>query len=186
VSQPTTFTVQKVRLLFALFLGCCAAEEPPSRQSQSLASPNLWEITYLHLPPFPEQPDDAFCDSQGYTAELLGGVYVFSVLTEFCNYITVTQPSQTRIQTGDSVKLRFWHSQLTAPVNSLATAGLLIDKELIWREQYNIPLSNSSMVTFEWTATQNIPTGTPLFFHVSNHGNNEYSLVELTLIPYEE
>ena len=33
-----------------------------------------------------------------------------------------------------------------------------------------------------WTAPQDYPEGTPLLFHVDNHGSNEYMLIEVNLL----
>ena len=37
-----------------------------------------------------------------------------------------------------------------------------------------------------WTATKEYPEGTPLLFHVENHGANEYMLIEVNILDPNE
>jgi hypothetical protein len=34
-----------------------------------------------------------------------------------------------------------------------------------------------------WTAPKDYPAGTPLLWHVDNHGSNEYMLIEVNILP---
>ena len=187
--HPTT--TLKIRLWPLLLLGLCAhflSCDPGStsdpREQASLIDQDLWtpvesELTHL----FPPKTEDHSCEEEGYKSEFLGGSYVFSVLTTFCDYIIVRQETLVDIQEGDTVKIRFWHSQLTAPFDYVAVANIVIDEEEIWREEFPIPLLESGISKSEWIATSDIPSGTPIYLHVNNHGNNEYSLVEIMLLP---
>ena len=150
----------------------------------SLVDHDAWalveeELTHL----FPEKREEHECEQEGYKPEFLGGSYVFSVLTQFCNYIVVNQKTLEDIQEGDTLKIRFWHSQLTAPFDSLAITSIVLDEEEIWREEFRIPLLKSELSKSEWKAPRDIPAGTSIYFHVNNHGNNEYSIVEILLSP---
>ena len=170
--------------LSLLFISCDPGSASDSRETAALLNQDLWtpvenELTHL----FPPKTEDHSCEEEGYKSEFLGGSYVFSVLTTFCDYIIVRQETLVDIQEGDTVKIRFWHSQLTAPFDYVAVANIVIDEEEIWREEFPIPLLESGISKSEWIATSDIPSGTPIYLHVNNHGNNEYSLIEIMVLP---
>ena len=170
--------------LCTLLINCAPDSASDPRESAALINQDLWtpvenELTHL----FPPKTEDHSCEEEGYKSEFLGGSYVFSVLTTFCDYIIVRQETLVDIQEGDTVKIRFWHSQLTAPFDYVAVANIVIDEEEIWREEFPIPLLESGISKSEWIATRDILADTPIYFHVNNHGSNEYSLVEIMLIP---
>ena len=58
--------------------------------------------------------------------------------------------------------------------------GLAIGNELLWSRQVPIPSGNAFVIeriAIDFAA----PVGTPILFHVDNHGDNEYALIELIL-----
>ncbi len=126
-------------------------------------------------------PEDLECDTElGTVAELLGGEMVYSIYTQYCSYSTVQQPALSSIDEGEEFYIRFWHSTLTAPLGAKATVVLLIDGDLIWSEQFPIPFpSGLDVVRVE--ALRDYPEGAQIVYHVDNHGDNEYSLVELSI-----
>ena len=165
-------------------MSCAPEPSSGARVQTALIDHDLWfpvesELTHL----FPPKTEDHSCEEEGYLAEFLGGSYVFSVLTAFCDYIIVRQETLTDIQEGDTIKLRFWHSQLTAPFDYVAVANVVIDEKEVWREEFHIPVLESGISKSEWIALTYIPAGTPIYMHVNNHGKNEYSLVEISVIP---
>ncbi|MBW1758623.1 MAG: hypothetical protein JRJ80_21005 [Deltaproteobacteria bacterium] len=42
--------------------------------------------------------------------------------------------------------------------------------------------SGSSFPSTTWTADKDYPAGTPLLWHVNNHGRNEYMLIEVNIL----
>ena len=162
--------------------GLACAPSDPGNEDRALSSPDLWTITDALIPGVPTPAEDSFCSAEGYKAEQLGSAYVFSVLTVFCNHLSVTQPTLTKIKTGETLRMKLWHSQLTAPVDSTAHVFIGLGDLPLWEETYPIPTLEGSLTTSYWNAPHDIPAGTPLFFHVRNHGANEYSLVEISVV----
>ena len=159
------------------------APTAPDNEDRPLSSPDLWAVTDALIPGVPTPAaDGSFCSTEGYKAEQLGSAYVFSVLTLFCNHLSVTQPTLTEIKTGETLRMKLWHSQLTAPVDSAAHVLIGVGDLTLWEEIYPIPTLEGSLNTSYWDAPHDIPAGTPLFFHVRNHGANEYSLVEISVV----
>lgn len=99
-----------------------------------------------------------------------------------CNWITLEQPSLRAIRAGDQVEVRTRHSQLTAPVPGLARMSFVIGDEQVLDYEVTIP-TDFQFPDAIWTAPKDYPAGTPLLFHVDNHGQNEYMLIEVNILP---
>jgi hypothetical protein len=98
-----------------------------------------------------------------------------------CNWLTLEQPSLRAIRAGDEVEVRARHSQLTAPVPGTATMGFVIGDEQVLEYSVAIP-TDFAFPSETWTAPKDYPAGTPLLFHVDNHGANEYMLIEVNIL----
>ena len=83
------------------------------------------------------------------------------------------------VSKGEEFYLRFWHSTLTAPMGATATVVVLIDGDLVWKEEFPIPYP-SGLDVFTLEVPRDYPEGAKIVYHVNNHGNNEYSLVEFS------
>jgi len=105
---------------------------------------------------------------------------VLSVYTEVCNWITLEQPSLRAIRAGDEIEIRAFHFALNAPFGGEARISLTVGDEMIFDETVLIPQQSAS-ISRTWTATQDFEVGTPMLFHVNNHGNNEYLLIEVNI-----
>ena len=170
--------------LIGLVLICCVAcdaqpDDDPPLPTRSLVDHRVWQVVPLADSPF-EVPTEARPCPLGDTAryEDLGGEPTFAVETLDCDYATVSQPLLTRLDQGESVSLRFWNFQLTRPAGSTAKVVVQLDNDVIWQTEIEIP-SPSGLTTSSWIAPQRYPKGTPIYFHVKNHGQNEYNLVEV-------
>jgi hypothetical protein len=102
-----------------------------------------------------------------------------------CNWITLEQPSLRAIRAGDQVEVRARHSALTAPVpNGQAQMTFVIGDEIALDYSTTIP-SDFVFPSNTWTAAKDYPAGTPLLWHVDNHGSNEYMLIEVNILKPE-
>lgn len=209
--NPESFTSMTMRptlyspLLFvgwlaSLMIGCGAHPAPdagtPSRDvgdakidanantgtdaGIALVDHELWEVTSAEADPFDDRPDTVACDPQAYGTEVLAPEETFYVKSQGCNYITVNQPLAETIDQDDTIQIHAWHFDLTAPAASEAHLALMIGGHLIWEKFVPIP-SDSELLLGAWTAPESIPAGQDIYFHVHNHGNNEYNLVEVSL-----
>lgn len=137
---------------------------------------------------FGTPPPDAECDEElGYGPEVLEPDYVFAVRTDFCDYLTVTQPTLRAIEQGDTIYLRWFHATLTAAGGGEGYSGVVIGDEVVWEDTFLIPPSPGTLplelIIEEWEAPKDFPEGTPILFNVHNHGGNEYAIIELNLLP---
>jgi hypothetical protein len=99
-----------------------------------------------------------------------------------CDWLTLQQPSLRAIRAGDKVEVRTFHAELTAPApNGEARMSFVVGDELIFDELVPIPFA-SEFLSSTWKATRDYPAGTQLLWHVDNHGNNEYLLIEVNIL----
>jgi len=126
-----------------------------------------------------------------FVPECFGAFTVLAVYTRManpqlplCNWLTLEQPSLRAIQAGDQVEVRTRHAALTAPATDPATRArmsFVIGDQIAFDYNTLIP-SASKFSTNVWTASKDYPAGTPLLFHVENHGSNEYMLIEVNIL----
>jgi hypothetical protein len=98
-----------------------------------------------------------------------------------CNWITLEQPSLRAIRAGDQAEIRSRHAPLTAPVPGNARMTFVIGDEIALDYSTAIP-SDFFFPSVTWTADKDYPAGTPLLWHVDNHGANEYQLLEVNIL----
>jgi len=166
--------------------GCSDGEAPSSseplfRERTALIDHERFELMAEASDPFDDRPSDASqCASSAYLAEDLGGERVFSVRTESCSYATFVQPSLAPVRRGEFLNARLWHFALNAPDAAEAHVVAGIDETGDGLEE-RIPIpAEGAMIRKSWQAPRDYPAGTPVYFHVHNHGNNEYLLIELS------
>lgn len=126
-----------------------------------------------------------------FIAECLDQFTVLSVYTQrpdgtaLCNWVTLEQTSLRPIRAGDEIEVRAFYFPLTSPIGGEARVAFAIGDELVMERTILIP-QPFDFITESWVATKDFPVGTRLLFHVDNHGNNEYGLVEVNICNERE
>jgi hypothetical protein len=156
------------------------------------------ELVPIDCPEFPWPEDECVTFDAtstcvtAYVPECLDSFTVLAVYTRMpddrvalCNWLTLEQLSLRTIRPGDIVEVRARHSQLTAPVPAEARIGFVVGDEQVLDYSVAIP-SDFQFPSVRWTATKEYPEGTPLLFHVENHGANEYMLIEVNILDPAE
>ncbi len=178
----------KFQLLGALAIvligaGCGdEATEPPEERPQgrfALTSHENWSSANSDSDPFADRPTQVDCPANALGPEELNGENSFAVLTDFCSYVTARQSTNADVFEGDLLHFRVFHFALEAEEPSEAHVALRIGDQMLLDERIEIP-SESGLLAGDVPAQTDMPAGTPVYFHVHNHGANEYSLVELT------
>ena len=126
----------------------------------------------------PLQRTDAFCDPLAHRSEPIVGVPSFTIDSAGCNYLTVVQPALVAVRPGDPIYVRIWHFTLTAPAPAVAYLALQAGDDPLWSAQLPIP-SATGLVIETTTATRAVAAGAPIYFHLQNHGNNSYNLIDV-------
>lgn len=152
------------------------------------------ELIPIDCPEYPWPPDGCVTFDATSTCvavfvpECLQGLTVLAVYTRMpdnrltlCNWLTLEQPSLRDIRAGDQVEVRTRHSALTAPVPGEARMTFVLGDEILLDYSVLIP-SDFVFPSVTWTATKDYPAGTPMLWHVDNHGSNEYMLIEVNVL----
>ena len=162
----------------------CGSDSTPPAADVACTSPSLVDLhAFVALgpsdDPFTDRLQDAQCDVAEYGWELFGGEDSFSVDTGACTYLTASQLSLVALKAGDTVRVRVWHTELKAPVAAEAHMALRLGDEVLLDRRIPIP-GPSGLDAPTWTAPKDVPAGTPIAFHIHNHGMNSWSLLEVT------
>ena len=155
--------------------------ETPRLERVSIVDHDLWRRVELADDPFQDGGAVANCDRPSYFPTVFVGEFAFEIETGGCNYMTFVQPSRQTIRVGELVKARLWHFELIANGAAEAHIALRIG-ELAWEITHPIP-TGSGLDAPKWRAEREVPEGTPIYFHVDNHGANDWVLIELSTGP---
>ncbi len=141
----------------------------------NLTDNTLWQVSDAEVDPFDDRPETVDCPPDvGFGTEQLLDDLTLAVETDFCNYLTVQQPAL--VDSGDSIYVRFWHFGLTGEGDShvaIATAD-----GVVWERRIAIP-SDAGLIEEEVSLAAPIQAGEPVFFHLHNHGENSYNLLQV-------
>lgn len=156
---------------------CCQAVSAERRIQ--LVDHDLWRVAEPQEDPFRvHRPADIRCDATGRQAEDFAGTYSFGIDTALCAYTTVIQESATDLCPGDDVLVWLWRFALTGPEGANAHIAAMVGDELLFEDVIPIP-ATSGLKVETYTAKRFHPAGTPITFHIRNHGDNTYQLLEI-------
>ncbi len=173
--------------LSLLIASACTPDEPEPEPAEPrpLVEVEAWTPATEELPPeFVPLPDmRVSCKPvDGWGPWPFGGVIVFEINTGSCNWGTFEQPLLDDVVAGELVTPRLWHFELTSAFPAEGYAGVAIRDEIVWEYRVDIP-SESALAADGFIAEEDIPAGTPIRFHVHNHGINSWYLVDVTAGP---
>jgi hypothetical protein len=93
--------------------------------------------------------------------------------------LTIRQGIREPVRQGDEIYISLWHFQLTIPSGALAYMAVSANGCVLWEAQRRIPTS-AALLEARFPAPFAMPDGTPISFHVQNHGANTYHLLEIS------
>jgi hypothetical protein len=158
----------------------CGAIEPLERAPVALVRHPSWELVPENEDIFlPLRPDDWFCDPTAFRFEILSGQPSVEVRSELCNYLTIRQPIREPVRQGDELYISLWHFQLTIPPGTNAYMAVSANGCILWEAERRIP-TTAALLEARFPAPFPMPDGTPIYFHVQNHGANTYHLLEIS------
>lgn len=142
-----------------------------------LVSSTAWDLATAADDPFADhRPELVQCEF-GWDVE----TGVFEVDTEQCTYAAFVQPSLAPIHEGDALELVLLHDALYSEEGeAVAHVAVAFGSEVAWELELPIP-SEAGQARPTWTAPADVEIGTPVHFHLHNHGTNNYRLVALTV-----
>ncbi len=161
-------------------------DEPVDGSSRMLVDHNLWRLATPADDPWRtfRPGDDIACPDGSRLTEDFAGIYAYAILTGACPYTTIVQETVADACQGQNLYVWMWNYALTAPEGSTAYLGVQIGDQEIWSETRAIP-GPSALVAKRIALPRDVPKGTPIYFHVRNHGANSYELLELSIVADE-
>jgi hypothetical protein len=155
-----------------------ACEGAPEGVLVSLVDHRAWRIAEPGEDPWlAHRPEDVSCPEGARSSEDFAELPSFGVDTGLCPYTTVTQPTTTAICEGEALYVWLWRFQLTGPEGAEATMAVALEDDVVWQQTVPIP-ARSALVALT-VPVPPTPAGTPIRFHVRNHGDNGYQLLGL-------
>lgn len=152
----------------------------PTR-TYALVDNRLWERVTGRADPWEEtrSADVDACGDTELTVEDLGDEIWFDLDTRSCAFVTVRQPLARDIPAGAWMSLRIWHFKISSWEGVFHLAYQIgADRSPEWELEKEVPAA-SSLITDAWAASRAYSRGEDVYFHLSNHGDNTWSLVEL-------
>lgn len=137
----------------------------------ALLDNSAWREVDAAEDPFDDRPASVLCGAGGFGAE----ADTFEVETERCHYLTAVQPTLAAVEVGDVVSIPVWHLDLWAEAPAEGHVALMIGDDVVVDLAVPIP-AEAAAYTIEHTVTKAAPAGTPVYFHVHNHGYNSWRL----------
>lgn len=160
-------------------VSCAAPPQDEQTRAATLVDHRMWSTTPPASDPLPShQPALIDCGVAGWYLE-----YGFlEVDTSRCNYVSLEHPALVDVAAGTPITARLVYYDLEAEP-SQAHAALLVENKVVWEAAIDIPQLGNAL-DIEWRTETAIPAGTPIRFHLHNHGQNHWSLEPLmTRVP---
>jgi hypothetical protein len=145
--------------------------------AESLIDVNAWQYQDAaadskpsHRPATIECPDNSWGNEDG----------ALEVETGLCNYLSVAQPSQAAIASGDTLHLVLWHGNLAFDKPTRAHVAVTIDGNTVWQRKVEIP-ADAEIFDERIPVNFDAPAGSVVEYHLHNHGYNTWTLLELAV-----
>lgn len=164
-----------------LLLGSACAG-PECEEKNDLVDMTAWELMDPASDPFSPPSDVDLCDAEEVRMEPFGtaGPIALDVDTRRgCGWATVEQETTTDLLAGDEVQVRIFYFSQTSFPEAEAELVLAFDDEPFWSAVVPIP-APSKLEAPLVPITNDVPAGTKVRFHVGNHGDNSWNLIELS------
>ncbi len=166
--------------LLMVGVGC---EGPRCEQKEPLTDPEAWSfVDPVDDALWPPPPDAAVCDADALQLQAFGDDVAVEIDTRFgCGHATVAQPISAALRTGDEVQIRIFHfAQASFPAD-VAEVAVAIDDEILLQARVPIP-TDAGLLSSRVPVGRDHAVGSVARFHVGNHGDNSWNLVELSRV----
>lgn len=156
--------------------GSSSSTGPVPTGDAELVALDAFTLVESSADPFSDRPADDTC-TLGFGIEDA----LFEVDAELCLYGAFSAPSLADIREGDLIEAVIVHDALYSEEPGVEShLGVAIGDEVGWETSIPIP-ADPGFLRPTWAATADAPAGTPIHFHLHNHGVNTYRLVAITV-----
>ena len=160
------------------------AEVDTAPELTSLIDNNAWTLVTEAADPFlsgDQSPTDPCPESEIQAENTPDGVWL-DVSTEVCAWVTLQQPLLHPVSPGDQVQITVVHFEVYAgETDYTLTVAMGEAAETLWTK--TVPLGSGFELIEETVAVPgDHVVGVPIWYHISNHGENTWSLVGIDLL----
>lgn len=150
--------------------------------ARPVVSAYAWQLVDAAADPFGDmRPSDSECDPAGLAVEDGAGGPEFEIDTGVCNYASVGQPALTAGIAGETLRVRIWHDDLTSLDGEAAGyVGIQIGDTIVYEADVPIP-AEAGLLSADLALLSAFEVGTDVVVHIHNHGENTWSVVELSV-----
>lgn len=141
-----------------------------------LADPTLWTLVEAADDPLAaHRPATVVCPpGLGWLVEAQG----IEVNTQSCTYAMFSQPALAAVVPGARIVGSLYYFDLTADAPATAHVALQVGDTVIWEREIAIP-GPADAFAIDVPAGFSAAEGTPVYFHLHNHGQNTWTLGKL-------
>ena len=137
-----------------------------------LVDPESWTPLDASADPFAaHRPAAIDCAPESMDVDL----GLFEVDTGLCDYLSVGQPSLAAVRAGEVIEVLMYHGSLTWWEEATAHVAVSIDGVVLWEETIGIPAASEVYIA-EVPSPVAVSPGTPIVFHLHNHGSNTWNI----------
>ena len=161
----------------------CPGEEAACEEKVPLVDVDAWVLVEPDADAvWPAPEGTPLCAVDAVQVQQFGGERALEIDTSVtCGWATVEQPLLASVATGESLQVRvFYFSQTSFPA-ATAEVGLAVGGEVAMAELVDIPAA-SGLIAPRLRVQNDAAAGTPIAFHVGNHGANSWNLLEVSLL----
>jgi hypothetical protein len=176
------------RLRIALWaLGACTATSCTPEALCETAVPVVNADGWLLDEPVDAPSDALLCTSENVTKQFFGIKEVVEIDTgPTCGFATLRRSSDAALGTGETLLIRMFYASQTVFPAAQAHVTVSVGDLTVLDEQVAIPAQSGLLPEQpRIVVDRDVPAGAPVLFHVGNHGDNSWSLVELSVLRQE-
>lgn len=182
-------------LVAVLWLASGCSDEASSQSELcdipvSLVDQHAWVAVAPEVDPFfpPADVDGSAwgrgrCSDSNLITEKFGEADSFKVDTRNCSWSTVEQPARKSVAAGELVSVRVYH--FAQPDETEVAEARLIaafGDTPFYQGVVPLPVAQGGLLEGRVVLTSQVQPGTPVRWHVRNHGANTWNLFELAVV----
>lgn len=144
---------------------------------QALVAAAEWEIVPADEDPFAANyPSGSVSCGWGDLRLENGGI---EIDTGACNLVALRQPLMESLPADAQLSLKMWWQTLVSIEPATGDLALALGGTRIWQHQVSIPGPADAIEPLV-RVKRSFEAGTPIYFHLSNHGSNTWNLNQIT------
>ena len=123
---------------------------------------------------------DDRCPPEAVTIEVTDDGLYLDVDTTSCSWTTVSQTSLMALSAGDTLRVwAFRWANVTADGQARFVVAAGDPPVTLWEVHPELPNDRSELYYEDVPVGYDLPAGTQLYWHVANHGQNVWSMIQL-------